>query len=261
MTTQSAEDPFAALNAILNSYNTAEIGPPKHLPLWLFARDPAGKVHGGLRGQTYWSWCWVDVLAVAEPYRRQGIGSRLLAKAEEIARSRGCAGIYLDTAAGRGTNVRLYLPVTNAVQEPLKPEPAVGRPARGTETLLLVEDNDAVRELSVRALKNRGYTVYAARSGEEAIEWLVRSGIKPKLLITDVVMPGVSGPNLAARLIQQNPGMRVLYVSGYSEDSNLLQGAFLGRVPLLQKPFTPSKLAERIRSILDTNDDPLSPTR
>ena len=97
--TQSAEDPFAALNAILNSYNTAEVGPPKHLPLWLFARDPTGKVHGGLRGQTYWSWCWVDVLAVAEPYRRQGIGSRLLAKAEEIARSRGCAGIYLDTAS------------------------------------------------------------------------------------------------------------------------------------------------------------------
>ena len=68
--------PFAALNAILNSYNTAEVGPPKHLPLWLFARDPAGKVHGGLRGQTYWSWCWVDVLAVAEPYRRLGIYSR-----------------------------------------------------------------------------------------------------------------------------------------------------------------------------------------
>ena len=97
--TQSAEDPFAALNAILNSYNTGQVGPPKHLPLWLFARDGTGKVHGGLRGQTYWSWCWVDVLAVAEPYRRQGLGSRLLAKAEEIARGRGCVGIYLDTVS------------------------------------------------------------------------------------------------------------------------------------------------------------------
>ena len=67
-------------------------------------------------------------------------------------------------------------------------------------------------------------------------------------------MPGVSGPNLAARLMQQNPGLRVLYVSGYSEDANALHGAFLGRVPLLQKPFTPSKLAERIRSILDTKN-------
>ena len=97
--TQSAEDPFASLNAILNSYNTGQVGPPGHLPLWLFARDDTGKVQGGLRGQTYWSWCWIDVLAVAEPYRRQGLGSRLLAKAEEIARARRCVGVYLDTVS------------------------------------------------------------------------------------------------------------------------------------------------------------------
>src|SRR5215204_1348273 len=93
------EDPFAALNAMLHDYNTGHIGPTQHVPLWLFARDAAGKVHGGLRGQTYWSWCAIDVLAVAEPYRRQGIGSRLLAKAEEIARERGCVGIRLDTTS------------------------------------------------------------------------------------------------------------------------------------------------------------------
>ena len=95
--TRPAEDPFAALNAMLNEYNTGQAGPVKHVPLWLFARDAAGKVQGGVRGQTYWSWCAIDVLAVAEPYRRQGIGSRLLAKAEEIARARGCVGIHLDT--------------------------------------------------------------------------------------------------------------------------------------------------------------------
>lgn len=97
--TQTGEDPFAALNAMLNAYNTGHVGPPKHVPLWLFARDAEGKVQGGVRGQTYWSWCSIDVLAVAEPYRRQGIGSRLLAKAEEIARARGCVGIHLDTAS------------------------------------------------------------------------------------------------------------------------------------------------------------------
>ena len=97
--TQPAQDPFAALNAVLRDYNVEQVGPANHIPLWLFARDPAGKVQGGLRGETYWSWCTIDVLAVATPYRRQGIGSRLLAKAEEIARARGCVGIRLDTTS------------------------------------------------------------------------------------------------------------------------------------------------------------------
>src|ERR1043165_1833238 len=97
--TRLDENPLEALNALLNAQNTGHVGPPKHLPLWLFARDPSGKMQGGLRGQTYWSWCSVDVLAVAEPYRRQGIGSRLLAKADEIARNRGCIGMRLDTTS------------------------------------------------------------------------------------------------------------------------------------------------------------------
>jgi len=69
------------------------------LPLWVFARDPSGKVQGGARGQTYWSWCTIDVLAVAQAYRHQGVGSRLLARVEEIARRRGCVGIRLDTTS------------------------------------------------------------------------------------------------------------------------------------------------------------------
>jgi GNAT superfamily N-acetyltransferase len=97
--TQPAADPFAALNAILNEYNVEQSGPANHVPLWLFARDPSGKVQGGVRGQTYWSWCSIDVLSVAAPYRRQGIGSRLLARTEEIARARDCIGIRLDTTS------------------------------------------------------------------------------------------------------------------------------------------------------------------
>lgn len=97
--TQPAEDPFAALNATLNEYNVGHVGPANHVPLWLVARDAAGKVQGGLRGQTYWSWCTIDVLAVAKPYRSQGIGSRLLAKAEEIAQARGCVGVRLNTTS------------------------------------------------------------------------------------------------------------------------------------------------------------------
>ena len=97
--TRLDEDPFASLNGLLNDHNTRHAGPVRHVPLWVFARDGNGKVQGGLRGQTYWSWCTIDVLAVAEPYRHQGIGSRLLARAEQIARSRGCIGIRLDTTS------------------------------------------------------------------------------------------------------------------------------------------------------------------
>jgi ribosomal protein S18 acetylase RimI-like enzyme len=97
--TKPAQDPFAALNALLREYNIEQVGPANQIPLWLFARDPAGNVQGGLRGETYWSWCTIDALAVAKPYRRQGIGSGLLTKAEEIARARGCVGIRLDTTS------------------------------------------------------------------------------------------------------------------------------------------------------------------
>jgi GNAT superfamily N-acetyltransferase len=97
--TRGPEDPFATLNGLLNDYNAAQGSSWKQVPLWLFARDATGKVQGGIRGASYWGWCAIDVLAVAEPYRRQGIGSRLLREAEEIARRRGCIGIRLDTVS------------------------------------------------------------------------------------------------------------------------------------------------------------------
>jgi signal transduction histidine kinase len=163
-------------------------------------------------------------------------------------------GISIDTAPGRGTSIRIYLPVTDEHPErhpAQKPVVSGG----GTETLLLVEDNDAVRELAVHALRKRGYTVHEARNAEEAIEWSSSSRIKPHLLVTDVVMPGLSGPNLAARLMQQNPRLRVLYMSGYPEDATAVHGTFWGGIPLLQKPFTPAQLNERVRLALDTTAD------
>jgi signal transduction histidine kinase len=158
--------------------------------------------------------------------------------------------IRLESAPRKGTQVTVYLPVTDAVEQP-RPVEKPASAAEGTETLLLVEDNDAVRDLTVKALRRRGYTVYEAESGEEALDWIAASGIIPDLLITDIVMPGLSGPVLASRLVQQLPGLQVLYVSGYSEDANAMHGALDGRIPLLQKPFTPSKLAQRIRTLLD----------
>jgi signal transduction histidine kinase len=161
-------------------------------------------------------------------------------------------GIAMDTAPGRGTSIKIYLPVTDAPPPAERPNVAP-LATEGNETLLLVEDNDAIREISARALRRRGYTVYEARNGVEAIEWSSRTTCRPDMLITDVVMPGLSGPNLATRLREENPGLRVLYMSGYTDDATELHGTFWGGVPLLQKPFTPALLAERVRMALDQN--------
>jgi len=161
-------------------------------------------------------------------------------------------GIAMDTAPGRGTSIKIYLPVTDAPPPAERPN-AAPLATEGNETLLLVEDNDAIREISARALRRRGYTVYEARNGAEALEWSSRTMRRPDMLITDVVMPGLSGPNLATRLREENPGLRVLYMSGYTDDATELHGTFWGGVPLLQKPFTPALLAERVRMALDQN--------
>ena len=160
-------------------------------------------------------------------------------------------GISLETVPGAGTTIRIYLPATTATDRPREPEiPQITKDA-GTETVLLVEDNEGVRDLAAKALRRRGYTVYEARDAEVAIEWMRTSNIRPDLLLTDVIMPGLSGPNLAARLLQLNPKLRVLYMSGYTGEAASVHGNYWAGVPLLQKPFTPAALAERVRLALD----------
>ncbi len=167
-------------------------------------------------------------------------------------------GISLDTAPARGTTVRIYLPSTDAAAEAPKIETASrGSVVRGSETLLLVEDNDAVRDLTAKALRRRGYTVFEAHHAEEALEWAASSGITPQLLVTDVIMPGLNGPALAEQLTERHPGLRVLYMSGYTEeaDAKAVQDTALNGTLMLQKPFTPGKLAEHVRLALDAKSD------
>jgi GNAT superfamily N-acetyltransferase len=97
--TTNGTDPFVALGDILRDYNKLHVPPEDTVPVWLFARDSTGKVQGGLRGRTVWGWCFVEILAVAETHRGQGIGAKLLRQAEDVAKSRGCIGIYLTTVA------------------------------------------------------------------------------------------------------------------------------------------------------------------
>jgi signal transduction histidine kinase len=158
--------------------------------------------------------------------------------------------IAIDSAPGRGTTMRVYLPATSAAAGQAPAPPPV-RDSAGSEIVLLVEDSDSVRDITARALRRRGYTVHTARDADEAVAWVRSSGVVPHLLVTDIVMPGASGPNLAARLKEHVAALRVLYMSGYTDDVTALDTEGRGGAPVLQKPFTPAALAERVRAVLD----------
>ena len=160
--------------------------------------------------------------------------------------------ITLDSAPGRGTSIRIYLPVTSTLTGRAdRPDVKPTLTGAGSEIVLLVEDNDSVRQVSAESLRRRGYTVHEARNADEAIQLASRESTTPQLLVTDIVMPGMSGPQLAALLLQKSPTLRVLYMSGFTDDAAAVQGNFWGTIPLLQKPFTPGQLADRVRFALD----------
>ena len=122
----------------------------------------------------------------------------------------------------------------------------------GIESILLVEDEPAVRALASLELRDLGYTVFEASSGEEALEWAGRqNGRGFDLLLTDVVMPQMSGRELADRIRTGHPGTKVLFISGYTADEIGQHGVFEPGISLLQKPFTASVLAAKVRDVLD----------
>ncbi len=161
--------------------------------------------------------------------------------------------ILLQSDAGRGTSVELYFPRT--LDPPLSaPAPAPGAAAtrRGTETVLVVEDDPQVREVTVRSLRAGGYRVIVASSGREALDIAAREEGPLHLLVTDIIMPGVSGPEVANELRRHRPELRVLYVSGYPQDTFARGGVLDPEIEFLPKPFTASGLRERVRKALDS---------
>ncbi|MFO0863491.1 MAG: response regulator [Gemmataceae bacterium] len=126
----------------------------------------------------------------------------------------------------------------------------LGPAPRGTETLLLVEDEDGVRALSRFTLQQCGYTILEASHGEEAIRVATNHREKIHLLVTDVVMPGMGGRVLAERLLSLHPEMKVLYLSGYTDDAVVRHGILHEEVNFLQKPFSPNTLAHKVREVL-----------
>jgi two-component system, cell cycle sensor histidine kinase and response regulator CckA len=158
--------------------------------------------------------------------------------------------IRVQSEPGRGTTFKVFLP---RVDEPLTAQahpdaqPAVG----GSETVLVAEDEDGVRALICEILGELGYEVLEAGRPEAAIEAMSAGGRRVHLLLTDVVMPGMNGPQLAARLTALQPGLRVLYMSGYTGEAVAHHGVLEHGTHLLQKPFTPDALARKVREVLD----------
>ena len=164
--------------------------------------------------------------------------------------------ISVESVLGSGSTFTIYLPRVDMTSEAASlPRPSPHSP-RGTETLLLVEDEDDVRAVARESLALYGYTVLEARDGEDALRIAGAEGGRIDLMVTDVVMPGMNGRELAERLLAIRPHTRVLYVSGYTDDALSQHGILDQALAFLAKPFAPETLARKVRQVLDDNSRP-----
>jgi len=152
---------------------------------------------------------------------------------------------------GNGTSWRVYLPREHADIDQPSPEP-VTAPPRGSETILMVEDEEMLRNLVRRILERQGYQVLSASGGQEAVAEAKRHPARIDLLLTDVIMPDANGKQVYEQLRLQRPDIKVLFMSGYTGDAIAQHGLFDLDLPFIQKPFTIRNLAARVREILDS---------
>ena len=166
--------------------------------------------------------------------------------------------IFVDSQPARGTAFRAYFPRVDAREEPAALQDALGlpRPERGLETILLVEDEANLRRLARQYLETQGYKILEAEDGAAALQIADGHQGAIDLLLTDVVMPGMNGRELARHITAQRPDVRVLYMSGYTENAIGQNGTLDAGVNLLQKPFSLPALKDRVREILDSEPIP-----
>jgi two-component system, cell cycle sensor histidine kinase and response regulator CckA len=158
--------------------------------------------------------------------------------------------IWVYSEPGRGSTFKVYLP---RIEEPVETASTKERVAtqKGSETVLLVEDEEGVRELAQMLLETNGYTVLVAETAAQAERVFAAHRGPIHLLLTDVVMPGISGRELARRITVTSPQTRVLYMSGYTDNVIADGGMLEPGIAFLQKPFTPAALALKVREVLD----------
>jgi signal transduction histidine kinase len=190
---------------------------------------------------------------IFEPFfttKEQGKGTGLgLSTVYGIMKQSG-GGIAVETSRGKGASFTLYLPSLGRSVETQAPSAERG-PNPGTETVLLAEDEDAVRLLVGRVLKKAGYTVLEAGNGVEALASFRTHAGRIDAVVTDVIMPQMSGPELVRRLLVEKPSLRVLYMSGYTQDEVLDDGLGRAGTAFLQKPMTPLALTRKLRELLE----------
>ncbi|HSE06782.1 MAG TPA: response regulator, partial [Methylomirabilota bacterium] len=182
-----------------------------------------------------------------EPGKGTGLG---LSMVHGVVRQHG-GEIRVRSVVGAGTTFEIYLPQIEASPEASGTGEATVRPATGSETVLLAEDEEEVRALAREVLERQGYTVLEAADGAQALQVFEKESARIDLILTDVVMPRMSGRELVDRVRARKPSMPVLYMSGYTEDAILRHGVRDASMLLLGKPFTPSDLVRKIREVLD----------
>ena len=158
--------------------------------------------------------------------------------------------VFAQSEVGQGTTFRIYLPQVEDAADISGPAKTASAETGGSETVLLVEDEESVRQLVRETLESKGYTVMEAENGEVGLKIADAHNGPIHMMITDVVMPGMSGRELAKRLMQVRPETKVLYLSGYTEDAIVHQGVLETGTAFLQKPFTLQTLSRKVREVL-----------
>lgn len=159
--------------------------------------------------------------------------------------------IWVESSPGKGSTFQVYLPQYLGMPAAEAQKTEAKEKVRGSESILLAEDAEPLRKLTQRFLEQGGYQVIAAPSGEDALQLAARHPEHFDLLLTDVIMPGINGRMLAERLLAQRPGMKVLYMSGYTDSFIAGHGVLESGLHLLHKPFTEDVLLQKIREVLD----------